>query len=85
MMKQDIKKQYQVELYPNPALNEVTFTLKGVESVNIELIDIQGKLLLSQNGVFNQARINLPDLAPGTYFVRILSDLGNQQIKVRVK
>ena len=82
---QDIKKQYQVELYPNPALNEVTFTLKGVESVNIELIDIQGKLLLSQNGVFNQARINLPDLAPGTYFVRILSDLGNQQIKVRVK
>tara|TARA_Y100001933_G_scaffold239105_1_gene263382 strand:+ start:369 stop:515 length:147 start_codon:yes stop_codon:yes gene_type:complete len=37
------------------------------------------------NGVFNQARINLPDLAPGTYFVRILSDLGNQQIKVRVK
>ena len=82
---QDIKKQYQVELYPNPALNEVTFTLKGIESVNIELIDIQGKLLLSQNEVFNQARINLPDLAPGTYFVRILSDFGNQQIKVRVK
>lgn len=80
-------KYYAVEstLYPNPTSNSITLNLDGVSIVDVELLDIQGKLLLSQKQVYNQQQINLTGVATGTYFLRIISDQGNQQIKVRVK
>ena len=76
---------YQVQLYPNPTTNSITLNLDGVSNVNIEFIDVQGKLIFSKNQVYSQEQINLSGISKGIYFVRILSDLGNQQIKVRVK
>ena len=76
---------YQVQLYPNPTTNSITLNLDGVSNVNIEFIDVQGKLIFSKNQVQSQEQINLSGISKGIYFVRILSDLGNQQIKVRVK
>ena len=76
---------YQVQLYPNPTTNSITLNLDGVSDVNIEFIDVQGKLIFSKNQVQSQEQINLSGISQGIYFVRILSDLGNQQIKVRVK
>lgn len=76
---------YQAKLFPNPASNSIMLNLNGVSKVNIEFLDIQGKLLFSKNQVFNNEQIDLSGISSGTYFVRILSDQGNQHIKVRVK
>lgn len=84
-LKEITSSNYQVELYPNPTSNSITLNLDGVSIVDVELLDIQGKLLLSQKQVYNQQQINLTGVATGTYFLRIISDQGNQQIKVRVK
>ena len=76
---------YQAELYPNPTTNSITLNLDGVSNVNIDFMDVQGKLIFSKNSVRSHELINLSGISKGIYFVRILSDMGNQQIKVRIK
>jgi len=76
---------YNVKLYPNPALNSITLNLEGITKADIEFLDIQGKLIFSKNQVFNQEQIDISRISKGTYFLRIISDKGNQQIKLRVK
>jgi hypothetical protein len=76
---------YQAKLYPNPASSSITLNLDGIAKANIEFLDIQGKLIFSKSQVFNLDQIDISGISTGTYFVRIISDQGNQQIKVRVK
>jgi hypothetical protein len=83
---QDIKNlNYTVKLFPNPTTNSITLNLDGISNVNLELFDIQGKLLLTKNRAFNQEQIDVSAFKTGTYFLRILSNEGNQQIKFEVK
>lgn len=60
-------------LYPNPARNQ--FTVKssnGVFASRIELFDISGKLLLSQNGALSpENTISVSGLAKGLYVVAV--------------
>lgn len=76
---------YNAKLYPNPASSSITLNLDGISKANIEFLDIQGKLIFSKNQVFNLDQIDISGISTGTYFVRIISEKGNQQIKVRVK
>jgi hypothetical protein len=79
------KVSYQIKTYPNPAANFLTLNFNGSSSVAVELLDLQGKLILSNKQVFNQDQLNLVGIPTGTYFLRILSNQGNQQVKVRIK
>jgi hypothetical protein len=76
---------YNAKLYPNPASSSITLNLDGIAKADIEFLDIQGKLIFSENQVFNQQQIDISGISTGTYFVRIISEKGNQQIKVRIK
>ncbi len=84
-LKETTNSSYQVKLYPNPTTNSLTLNLDGISNVNIEFLNLQGKLIFSKNQVYNLEQINLSEISTGTYFIRILSDIGNQQIKVMVK
>ncbi len=67
-----------LEFYPNPAeefLN-ITFSAKDNEPVMIELFDLNGKKVLSEqqtapNGKFEH-KINISNLDPGLYFLNII-------------
>tara|TARA_Y100000385_G_C12729298_1_gene482011 strand:+ start:183 stop:563 length:381 start_codon:yes stop_codon:yes gene_type:complete len=76
---------YNAKLYPNPASSSITLNLDGIAKADIEFLDIQGKLIFSKNQVFNLDQIDISGISTGTYFVRIISEKGNQQIKIRVK
>ena len=62
-----------VEVYPNPSFNEVFFYIEGNHAINIELVDLQGKVLQKHNNIVNQDKINLQGLAPGSYFLNVLN------------
>lgn len=77
-----------LQVYPNPANDElyITYTSLPNESVTIEILDLQGRVLVSQqsNGAqdgMNRSMISVADLAQGTYLCRITGAQKNECIK----
>ena len=61
-----------ISLYPNPASS--TINLKNAENANVQVFDVLGKLILSQNNIAVDAQINVSQLQAGTYFMKISKD-----------
>ena len=74
--------QYEIKLFPNPTSNDLTISLEGIDNVNIVIIDIQGKILLQQSGLFDKDRINLSNYQSGVYFVKIMTQEESTEIRV---
>ena len=74
--------KYGIQLFPNPTTNDLTISLEGIDDVDIVIVDIQGKVLLQQSGLFDQERINLSGYVAGTYFVRIMNPEVRREIRV---
>ena len=78
-------------IYPNPIQSEATFTYNLVndETVSIDIIDLQGKIVQSvlQNkfqieGSYNQTITLSNTLAAGNYILKFSSSTGSQSIKI---
>jgi hypothetical protein len=78
----DLDNTFKVELYPNPTLNSITFNIEGIDQLDMELLDINGKVLMQKNSLFDQDSINLSAFMTGTYFVRITTPKGSKEIRV---
>ena len=61
-----------LSLYPNPA--STVLNLKNAENANIQIFDLLGKLILSQENIAMDAQINVANLASGTYLIKIAKD-----------
>ena len=68
----------QLEIYPNPASNEVNVEINSTESdlSVINIYQINGKLIRSVEAVGQNVKINvnIEDLATGAYMVKVVSD-----------
>jgi hypothetical protein len=65
------KSEFLVNFYPNPASDFVYVDLPI--SGKLELLDMHGKLFLSNELVQGTSQINVSNLEPGIYFIRISS------------
>ncbi|MDQ3111204.1 MAG: HYR domain-containing protein [Bacteroidota bacterium] len=61
-------------MYPNPASGYFTFTT--TENGTLAIIDVEGKLVKTEQIVSNRQEINLRGIATGTYLVRFISVKG---------
>lgn len=61
-----------INLYPNPASS--TINLRNAENADIQIFDILGKLIYSQDNIPMEVRINVSGLQAGTYFMKISKD-----------
>lgn len=75
-----------MSIYPNPSSDKVNFkfNIKTAQQINIEISDINGKLIRSESfgriqGETNQ-NMNISGIAKGTYFVKIK---GEKSIETR--
>lgn len=67
--------------YPNPA--EKVITISGLEGVNqLVLVDAAGKTVISQNTANAIEKINVANLASGTYIIQVLQ---NNQLLQSIK
>jgi Secretion system C-terminal sorting domain len=74
--------QNNITVYPNPASSTININLpagKQVSNFNIkmvELIDVQGRVLVSKTVNDSQATLDVSSLKTGTYFIKTISDKG---------
>lgn len=59
----------QLEIYPNPAKNEITLTTKNATGT-VELIDMTGRQVMSKEIAAQSTSLNIENLTTGIYTVR---------------
>jgi hypothetical protein len=70
------RNEFGFSMSPNPASNfiDITCSQKPEGISLVEIIDIQGKKVYSQNFVSNTARIDLSQFSNGTYSVLVRAE-----------
>ena len=66
------------EVYPNPAINFLTLKVDGEvqQPFSVSLYDLYGKLISTQKIVSNETRIEMRNLIPATYFLKVSDTVG---------
>ena len=59
-------------MFPNPVTNNLQLTWKGAEDGQLQMIGIDGKVVVSQMVYDQYQQIDCSQLASGTYFVRLV-------------
>ena len=66
---------FDVQIFPNPAVNYVNVKPTEISNFNIELFDVNGKLIMSENGKNALVkRLNISHLTNGEYLLVIKSE-----------
>ena len=63
-----------IKLYPNPTKGLFTVELNDLNNKTIDIYDVMGKLIFSQNTTSNKVQIDLSSYATGLYFVKIKTE-----------
>jgi hypothetical protein len=71
---------HEIRIYPNPALN--TFRISGVEEEELTLFDLRGRALLTEKACQADREIDIADLLPGLYLVRIGKGPSSRYLKL---
>ena len=80
--------QYNLSVYPNPAVNETFVTLESAGLNEVAVYDMQGRMVSTMNCIANageQVRISTETLTSGVYFVRVSNDSAVRTAKLVVK
>lgn len=72
----------QVSVTPNPATNNVRILLDGYLISKIDIIDLKGAIVFSENNILlSEKNISLESIKSGVYVIKILSDNGHSIFK----
>jgi subtilisin family serine protease len=78
--------QSDVVVYPNPADEVLNMQFTANESVEVALFDASGRIVLAHQGNAKDVRLDVSDLNPGLYLMRVRFDSGATELtKVTVR
>ena len=63
----------EINIYPNPTTDLINFSLSGLESTEVAVVDVTGKVVLS-TAISSENNIDVSNLKSGVYFVQIEVD-----------
>jgi hypothetical protein len=72
--------QNTVTVYPNPVTSSIYITRDGNEQLQIQLMDMNGKIILSKALSISENQMDLNTLANGMYLLKIY-DMQNQLVQ----
>ncbi len=78
------KENFQVEVFPNPNKGTFNLSLPQSGSYSLELIDINGKVLESENNLQGEKQINAGYYQPGVYILKITDPETNSRVFKKV-
>lgn len=67
-------KAKEVNVYPNPANKELTLSFKANSVADVIIYDVLGNKQKSSTHTGNLSTIDVSDLKPGIYFIRVIED-----------
>ena len=70
-----------LKLYPNPANEEITFDLPEIKDRKIQIIDLLGNIIYTNNKADNQITLNVSHFSEGMYIVNVF----NNEFKTNAK
>ena len=75
-----------LSLYPNPATDKVSVSAEGIEgNVIVSIVDMNGRVMMEQQGVAQRFTFDVSSLAQGAYFVRMTGENVNAVRKLVVR
>ena len=74
----------EINMYPNPAENEITFS-SSVEITKIEILNLLGQIIYTKDIKSTNTKINISNLAKGNYIAKIYTKKGIKTNKFVVK
>jgi hypothetical protein len=76
-----------VTLYPNPATNKVVleFAILPTINLNFQLVSLSGKVLSSTTGRNKVNIIDISNIKPGNYYIRVIGKKYDQVKKVLIQ
>jgi hypothetical protein len=71
-----------INVFPNPTNGEVNVTMPENMNVDVQIFDAQGKLVSEQMNVTNNGKLNISNVTPGVYMVRLTAENAVQTFRV---
>jgi hypothetical protein len=68
-----------LHFYPNPVKNELV--VEGVNINEVILMDVSGKLILSNKVSTNVIKLDMSDLSVGNYMLKVIYNSGKEEVK----
>ena len=72
--------------YPNPASTNINFNLLGTDATMMQVVDISGKMIYSENNILSKHILNVDGFSNGAYIVKFFNDkkdyIGSTQFNV---
>ena len=70
-----------IAIYPNPASDKLTISFRSKESRSYDIIDITGRIVSTGKLSENNSVLNVFQLIPSIYFIRIIGSKTNYSVK----
>lgn len=67
-----------ISVYPNPTKGSVNFSSSDAEISEVEILNVQGQLVLRRSVHSNTANVNLSNFAAGIYYTKIITTKGTK-------
>jgi hypothetical protein len=71
-----------MNVFPNPTNGEVNVSMPENMMVDVQIFDAQGKLVAEQMNVTNNGKLNISNVTPGVYMVRLTAENAVQTFRV---
>lgn len=82
----DVAAESKLDLYPNPASTTVNVSTEGIEGkVIVSIVDLNGRVMMQQQGNAQNFTFDVRNLAQGAYFVHMTGENINAVRKLVVK
>jgi len=78
----DFSLQNKIQLYPNPAKNEVFLQLQSLKNAQLQVVNVNGGVVISQQLNNTTNTINTTNLPNGIYLFRVSTDEGITTTKI---
>lgn len=80
-----LKDNSTISMYPNPSVGDVNFTSSEAEITSIEIINLQGQVILRRTVGSTIANLNLDKLSTGIYYAKVITSKGTHIQKLMLQ
>ncbi|MCU0405363.1 MAG: T9SS type A sorting domain-containing protein [Ignavibacteriaceae bacterium] len=63
-----------IEIYPNPGKDEIIIKVKNFINCSIEIINTKGSIVMNTRLFSLETKLNISNILPGIYFVKIITE-----------